>query len=144
MTQNYKNHMRLFPMHHFVATPLTVGLFIWSLTGLGNLTADNTGEVVFRILVSLALVLITFIARIYGLKNQDRLIRLEMRQRYFELTGKSFKTLENQLRLGQIIALRFAGDDELLSLIDRAIAEKLSSKDIKLAVKNWQADFHRV
>ena len=144
MTQNYKNHMRLFLMHHFVATPLTVGLFIWSLTGLGNLTADNTGEVVFRILVSLALVLITFIARIYGLKNQDRLIRLEMRQRYFELTGKSFKTLENQLRLGQIIALRFAGDDELLSLIDRAIAEKLSSKDIKLAVKNWQADFHRV
>ena len=121
MTQNYNNHMRLFPMHHFVATPLTVGLFIWSLTGLGNLTADNTGEVVFRILVSLALVLITFIARIYGLK-----------------------TLENQLRLGQIIALRFAGDDELLSLIDRAIAEKLSSKDIKLAVKNWQADFHRV
>ena len=144
MTQNYKNHMRLFPLHHFVATPLTVGLFIWSLTGLGNLTADNTGEVVFRILVSLALVLIAFIARIYGIKNQDRLIRLEMRQRYFELTGKSFKTLENQLRLGQIIALRFAGDDELLSLIDRAIAEKLSSKDIKLAVKNWQADFHRV
>jgi hypothetical protein len=144
MTQNYKNHMRLFPLHHFVATPLTVGLFIWSLTGLGNLTADNKGEVVFRILVSLALVLIAFIARIYGIKNQDRLIRLEMRQRYFELTGKSFKTLENQLRLGQIIALRFAGDDELLSLIDRAIAEKLKSKDIKLAVKNWQADFHRV
>jgi hypothetical protein len=144
MTQNFNNHMRLFPLHHFVATPLTVGLFIWSLTGLGNLTADNTGEVVFRILVSLALVLVTFIARIYGIKNQDRLIRLEMRQRYFELTGKSFKTLENQLRLGQIIALRFAGDDELLSLIDRAIAEQLSSKDIKLAVKNWQADFHRV
>lgn len=144
MTQNYKNHMRLFPLHHFVATPLTLGLFIWSLTGLGNLTTDNKGEVVFRILVSLALVLIAFIARIYGLRNQDRLIRLEMRQRYFELTGKSFKALENQLRLGQIIALRFAGDDELLSLIDRTIAEKLSSKDIKLAVKNWQGDYHRV
>lgn len=144
MTQNYKNHMRLFPLHHYVATPITVFLLVWSLIGLGNINADNVGDVVFKILASLALVLIAFIARIYGLKNQDRLIRLEMRQRYFELTGKSFKTLENQLRLGQIIALRFAGDDELLSLIDRAIAEKLSSKDIKLAVKNWQADFHRV
>lgn len=144
MTQNYKNHMRLFPLHHYVTTPITVFLLVWSLIGLGNINADNVGDVVFRILASLALVLIAFIARIYGIKNQDRLIRLEMRQRYFELTGKSFKTLENQLRLGQIIALRFAGDDELLSLIDRAIAEKLSSKDIKLAVKNWQADFHRV
>ena len=144
MTQNYNNHMRLFPMHHFVATPLTVGLFIWSLTGLGNLTADNTGEVVFRILVSLALVLITFIARIYGLKNQDRLIRLEMRQRYFELTGSSFKPMEQQLRLAQIIALRFAGDDELLLLMERAIKENLSSKDIKLAVKNWQGDYRRI
>jgi hypothetical protein len=144
MTQNYKNHMRLFPLHHYVTTPITFFLLVWSIIGLGNINADNVGEVVFKILASLALVLVAFIARIYGIKNQDRLIRLEMRQRYFELTGKSFKTLENQLLLGQIIALRFAGDDELLSLIDRAIAEKLSSKDIKLAVKNWQADFHRV
>jgi hypothetical protein len=144
MSQNYKNHTRLFPLHHFVATPVTIGLFIWSLSGLGNLTADNTGEVVFRILVSFALVLIALIARIYGLKNQDRLIRLEMRQRYFELTGSSFKSMENQLRLGQIIALRFAGDDELPLLIERAIKENLSSKEIKLAIKDWKADYNRV
>jgi hypothetical protein len=46
--------------------------------------------------------------------------------------------------LGQIIALRFASNDELLPLIDQAIKEKLSNKEIKMAVKNWQADNHRI
>ncbi|EMS31559.1 hypothetical protein C943_02214 [Mariniradius saccharolyticus AK6] len=85
-----------------------------------------------------------FLARIYALKNQNRIIRLEMRQRYFELTGKSFKEKESQLRLSQIIALRFAGDAELLPLMDRAIKEKMKADDIKKAVTDWQEDRHRV
>jgi len=144
MTQNYKNHLRLFPLHHYIATPLTIGLFIWSLVALGSMNTDNCADGLFKILASFALVLVVFIARTYGIKNQDRVIRLEMRQRYFELTNKSFAPLEKQLRMGQIIALRFAGNDELLPLIDRAIAENLSNKDIKQAVADWQADFYRV
>ena len=84
------------------------------------------------------------VGRIYATKNQDRIIRLEMRQRYFEMTGKSFAEKENQLRLGQIIALRFASDEELLNLMEKAIAEKLKSKEIKQAIRNWQADTNRV
>jgi hypothetical protein len=84
------------------------------------------------------------ITRVYALKNQDRLIRLEMRQRYFELTGTSFNSKENQLKLSQIIALRFASNEELPALIDLAIKDKLSNKEIKMAITNWQADLLRV
>lgn len=67
-----------------------------------------------------------------------------MRQRYFELAGKSFKDKENQLRMSQIIALRFASDQELLELIEEAIKNNMSGKSIKMKVKDWQADQMRV
>lgn len=141
-TQNYKNHLQLYPLHHFILLPLTLGLFIWSITQIFSISDNNT--LIFNTLSSLSLILILFITRIYALKNQDRIIRLEMRQRYLEITGKPFKTVEKQLCLSQIIALRFAGDQEFLSLIDRAIAEKLSVKQIKLAIQNWQVDYRRI
>jgi hypothetical protein len=84
------------------------------------------------------------LARIYALKNQDRIIRMEMRQRYFELAGKPFKDHEKKLRLSQIIALRFASDEELLPLIEKTIEEDLRSKEIKKSIKNWQEDRRRV
>lgn len=67
-----------------------------------------------------------------------------MRQRFFHLTGLPFYLKENQLKLGQIIALRFAGDGELLELMEKTIKEKLSQKEIKRLVKNWQGDYRRV
>lgn len=67
-----------------------------------------------------------------------------MRLRYFELTGNSFSALEEKLKLSQIIALRFASDEELLALIDKTMKENLSNKDIKKAIKNWKADLMRV
>ena len=67
-----------------------------------------------------------------------------MRMRYFEMTGKAFSEKENQLTQGQIIALRFAGNDEFLQLLDRAISEKLSATEIKLAITDWKADEKRV
>ena len=96
------------------------------------------------VLASLALAAIALIARSYALKNQDRIIRLEMRQRYFHLTGSTFTEKEKQLKLSQIIALRFAGDQELLPLIKRAISEKLSPTEIKKAISDWVSDENRV
>ena len=90
------------------------------------------------------LVLMPLLARIYALKLQNRIIINEMRNRYFHLTGKTFDEKEQHLKLGQIIALRFAGNDELLGLMDRAIAEKLTSKEIKQQIKNWRGDYIRV
>lgn len=82
--------------------------------------------------------------KIYALKNQNRIIRLEMRLRYFQLSGKPFLHLEKKLKTKQLIALRFAGSKELIPLIDRAIQENLSPGEIKRAIKDWQGDYMRV
>ncbi|WP_040401285.1 DUF6526 family protein [Cecembia lonarensis] len=144
--QNYKNHSRYYPFHHFVLTPLTLVYFVWTLVNL--ISAIGSGvqasEQVYHLIGATILLLLPLLARIYALKNQDRIIRLEMRQRYFELTGSSFREKERKLRLSQIIALRFAGDNELLALIERTIKEGLRSKVIKQSIENWQEDKRRV
>lgn len=141
--QNYNNHRRLNPFHHFIITPLSVALLVFSVRFLFQDELALSLRIFF-LLIGLLIAFTALIARSYGIKNQDRIIRLEMRQRYFEMTGKSFSEKEKHLRLSQIIALRFAGDSEILPLIDKAIEEKLSSKDIKILIKDWQADTHRV
>jgi hypothetical protein len=141
--QNYKNHLRLNPAHHFVLLPIVLTLFIWSIVYLFQSQNPLVNKVIF-LLFSFGFLILAMITRVYALKNQDRIIRLEMRQRYFELTGKSFNEKEKQLRLGQIIALRFASNEELLPLIEKSISENLTKKEIKLAVKDWQADTHRI
>jgi hypothetical protein len=80
-------------------------------------------------------------ARGFALKAQDRAIRAEENFRHFILSGKPF---DKNLRMGQIIALRFASDEEFLALAQRAVAENLSAKDIKMAIKNWRGDYNRV
>jgi len=141
--QNYKNHLRFNPAHHFVLIPATVTLLIWSIIHYFQSDA-NCWDNLFWILLTFSLLLLSLITRVYALKNQDRIIRLEMRQRYFELTGSSFSEKEKQLKLSQIIALRFASNEEFLPLVERAIKEKLSNKEIKLAVQNWQGDTMRI
>jgi hypothetical protein len=78
--------------------------------------------------------------RIFALKAQDRAIRAEENFRHYLATGKVFP---KELRMGQIIALRFASDDEFVALTTKAIAENLSNKEIKGLIKNWKADHDR-
>ena len=92
-------------------------------------------------LIGLGLIFIGYYARMFALKAQDRAIRAEENLRYFSMKGK---LLDHRLTLSQIIALRFASDEELLDLVDRTLNENLSNKQIKQAVKNWRADYHRV
>jgi hypothetical protein len=107
-------------------------------------TPESTSDSIYMLLGAAILVLLPLLARIYALKIQNRIILMEMRQRYLHLTGKPFFSKENQLKLGQVIALRFAGDEELLDLMEKAIIQKLSAKEIKLQVKNWRGDYRRV
>jgi hypothetical protein len=105
---------------------------------------ETSLESAYLFIGAFVLVLLPLLARMYALKLQNRIILNEMRNRYFHLTGKTFEEKEQNLRLGQIIALRFAGNDELLGLMDRAIAEKLTAKEIKQQIKNWKGDYIRV
>lgn len=143
-TQNYNNHARYYPLHHFIVTPLTLLFFGWTVEKTSFETDESTSESIYFLILALIIVILPLLIRIYALKNQNRIIRSEMRLRYFHLTGKSFEEKENQLRSDQIIALRFAGDDELEDLIKLAINKNLSNKEIKLNVKNWKSDFSRV
>ncbi len=141
--QNYKNHSRLFPLHHFFVAPLTLFFLVGCI--YYSFTRDiDALEKILLVVLGLLCFTTPLLARIYGTKNQDRIIRLELRQRYFELTGASFKEKEEKLTKGQIIALRFASDSELLPMIEKAITNKTEPKEIKKSIKSWQADFWRV
>ncbi|MBL0357923.1 MAG: hypothetical protein IPP72_14060 [Chitinophagaceae bacterium] len=141
--QHYANHSRYVPLYHYVATTLLLAILIGSFINLYH--AVNKAEAVYSasLICAMALLLglVWFFARSFALKAQDRAIRAEENFRHFILTGKPF---DNRLRMSQIIALRFAGDDELAALAQKAVAENLSSKQIKQSIQNWRGDYSRV
>jgi hypothetical protein len=143
-TQNYSNHARYYPFHHFVITPLTLVFLGWTVNKMDFSNQETISESIYLFIGAFVLFLLPLLARMYALKLQNRIILNEMRNRYFHLAGKTFDEKEKELKLGQIIGLRFASDEELLGLIDRAIAEKLTSKEIKQQIKNWRGDYIRV
>jgi len=80
----------------------------------------------------------------YALTVQNRIVLQELRYRYFVTTGKRFEPIEELLTDGQLFALRFAPDEELPALADRALKENLSADAIKKSIVNWKADHRRV
>jgi len=139
--QNYTNHRRFHPLYHYTALPLSLLSFI-ILTLLLIKEVSWTNLLIALLTISNFIVLA--LVRGYAIKNQDRIIRLEMRQRYFELSGKSFSENEKQLKLAQIIALRFAQDEELLLLVEETIKQNMSADQIKQTIQHWKADNNRV
>jgi len=142
-TQNYKNHIRLVFGFHYVGFTLLLALIIGSCINLFDACHKQDGlySASLICLSSFILVLIAFFARTFSLKAQDRAIRAEENLRHFAMTGS---LLDNRLRIGQIIALRFASDEEFVALAKKAAEQSLSSKDIKMSITNWKADNYRV
>jgi predicted lactoylglutathione lyase len=95
--------------------------------------------------MAIVFVAMSVAARLQALKAQDRVIRLEERLRYKELLSKDLADKASNLSTSQMIALRFASDAELPDLAQKVVnGELATSKDIKLAVKNWRGDYLRV
>lgn len=140
--QNFKNHAKLVPEFHIVLLVIILYLLIQSTINLIESFTNGNGksQSVMFFLIAIALGISYVKIRTFPLKAQDRAIRAEENLRYFILTGKR---LDSRLTLSQIIALRFASDNELADLSDRAIKENLSNKEIKKAIRNWKADNHR-
>lgn len=138
--QNFKNHTRFVPLYHFVAGTLTIFGFGGSIVNLLHADAHTHYSAALLVVVFFVLILIFWYARVFALKAQDRAIRAEENFRHFILTGKPF---DAKLRMGQIIALRFASDEEMPALAKKAIEENLSQKQIKELIKNWRVDYHR-
>ena len=138
MAQHYGNHKRFFPPYHFFTIPLVlicIGLAIYAFVGIPTLI---TGLIV----VAFVLIgIVALFARMFALKAQDRAARAEEKLRYYILSNKA---LPATLGMRQILALRFAGDDEYLALVDRTVSDNLSPDEIKKAVKNWRGDYYRI
>ncbi len=139
--QNFKNHIRLIFLWHGFTMFAIIALFIGSIINLVHADKHSHYSAALLVVVSIILGLLWTYARVFALKAQDRAIRAEENFRHFILTSKP---LDKHLRLGQIIALRFASDEEFPALAKKAVEEKLSQKQIKQAIQNWRGDYYRV
>jgi hypothetical protein len=141
--QSYTNHIRFYPAHHFVFYPLATLLLIASISFI-FLRDDKLLWSFISGLIALIVWVSFMLRQHYSLMLQNRIIRLEMRYRYFVLTNERFELIEDKLRDSQIFALRFASDDELPGLVKRTLKENLSSNRIKRSILMWNPDNKRV
>jgi Family of unknown function (DUF6526) len=139
--QNLANHARLDPPFHFFVLPVFAITWVASVVFLVRHPSIHTGWLVVVVTAAITAVLRI---RIYALKVQDRVIRLEERLRLASLLPESQRNQVEQLNEGQLIGLRFASDQEVPALVARAVAERLSRADIKKAVLIWRPDYWRV
>ena len=150
--QNYGNHTTLDPIFHgVVILGSTIGAVL-PLVGFITLLIVNSRDFanlpwfmicIFTglILIAIALLFMSTKIRLYGLKNQDRIIRFEEGFRYYVLTGKQ---IDPALTVKQLIALRFASDEEFIDLSKKAIKENMTPDAIKKAIINRRADHQRI
>ncbi len=142
--QNYSHHKRYYPPHHFIFYPLlsvATGFSAWQLFH------DQSNRLLWIAVTGLFMALIWLsymIRQHYALMNQNRIVRLEMRYRYFVLTHRPFEVQESHLHFKQIAALRFASDEELPELVEKAVRENLSPDQIKRQIRHWVPDTMRV
>ena len=139
--QNFKNHARLDPMFHgflFIGALILLGSTIYALIR----QPDGMGAV--RVFGVLWLIILMFKVRLYALKVQDRVIRLEERLRLLQLMPAASQARIAELSEPQLIALRFASDGEVTGLVAQTLDSKWDPKQIKQAIKTWRPDFFRV
>jgi len=139
--QSRENHVRFHPTFHFFFAPALFLLFLLSLYSL----IRSPGLPPFvQLLTVLVLGTAGVLARTNALKVQDRVIRLEEQLRLSALLGEDYASTISALSERQLIALRFASDEEIPALARRAAKEKLDGKAIKAAIRNWRPDYWRV
>lgn len=139
--QSFKNHTRWDPPFHFFLAPVILATFIFAVK---DAWAYPNGMTLWLVLLSIALFIWLLRTRTYALGVQNRLIRLEERLRMEKLLPMELTPRFDELSIGQIIALRFASNEELSGLVRRALDERLNPKEIKAAIQNWRPDHMRI
>jgi hypothetical protein len=140
--QNYKNHVRYVPGFHIITLALALLILVLSVISLFQVWNGPSwlrGGVI-PVLMSVFFLFLFWYVRSFPVAVQNRAIRAEENFRYYVMTGKQ---LDPRLTMGQIIALRFASDEEYIALTERAIKEQLKPAEIKQSIKNWRADHLR-
>jgi hypothetical protein len=139
--QNFSNHTRYDPLFHFFVLPVFSLLLLASIVHL--FIRPDLHSVVL-VVVAIAMSVVVFKLRIYPIKVQDRVIRLEERLRLATLLDPALRPRIAEFTESQLIALRFASDAELSGLAARALNEKLAAPEIKKAIQQWRPDNWRV
>ena len=142
--QSYKNHTRYHPPFHFVIIPLLIFNLIFSIYITVHNWPGYQHTHLWNIVMAIVFLLMAGNARESAMKAQDRVIRLEERLRLHALLPEADRAHINELTPRQLIALRFASDDELPELAHRALTKNMEPKAIKQAIVNWRADHHRI
>lgn len=140
--QNFSNHVKWVPTFHFFVMPVLLLNFGWSIYRMVHI--GFSGDTLVNLLTAAALVLLMFHARLFALRVQDRVIRMEERDRMGRVLPEDLKLRIAEFTPGQLVALRFAGDNELPALARKVLTDKVTDvKTIKLMVKHWRADYLR-
>ncbi len=141
--QNYKNHRRFIPLYHYFLSAFIMLILIGSFVNLYKSIGDHERIYSADLIVSISIVLMIsyFFMRGFALRAQDRAIRAEENFRHHLLTGK---LLDKKLHVKQIVALRFASDEEFAELAKKAAETTMKPEEIKKAIKNWRGDYYRV
>ena len=140
-SQNFSNYTRYDPPFHFFILPVFAITLIASVVHLVRHPSLHSACLVVVMAAALGAI---FKIRLYALKVQDRVIRLEERLRLASLLDPALRPRIPEFTESQLVALRFASDAELPALAARALNEKLSAADIKKAVQQWRPDYWRV
>ncbi|MGB2635385.1 MAG: DUF6526 family protein [Candidatus Acidiferrum sp.] len=140
--QNYSNHVRWVPAYHFFVLPVFILNFGWSIFRL--IRPGFSWDGVVHLLTAAALFVFAINARVFALAVQDRVIRMEERQRLAKLLPEDLRPRIGEFTKSQLVALRFASDEELPVLARKVLNDKVTDiKGIKQMVKNWRADYMR-
>lgn len=140
--QSYASHRQIVPGFHVVTLGLLAVLLVWALVWL---VVDFSTAALFRLLLVLAVALVAWYTRMFPLKAQDRIIRLETQLRLARVLPPELAARVPELSTGQLIALRFAADEELPELTRRCLAGELRRRDdIKRQVRSWVPDYERM
>lgn len=142
--QNLKNHARIDPSIHYFVFPVFILNFIFAIWLAVRHWSQHPHLVIWWIILSVALLVLAMKCRMNDLKLQDRLIRLEERLRLHSLLGPDQRSHINELTMRQLIALRFASDEEIPALVQKTLTQNLEPKAIKEAITHWRADNDRV
>jgi hypothetical protein len=139
--QSFKRHGRLHPPFHIVSFFILIVNLVFAIAHLiRHFTPWNAWIVVLSVVIFVPF----FLIRMYPLKVQDRVIRLEERLRLQALAPAEWHTQIYRLTENQLIALRFASDEEVVALAKQALEENLTRKQIKERIKSWRPDYWRV
>ena len=139
--QNYDNHAKFIPIFHYIALPLLLVNFFGALF---RVTQEISFYTLNDVGLAISLIVVAVFTRLFALKAQDRVIRLEEQIRMQTFLPDALKVHVGRLTMGQIVALRFASDEALADLTLEALDQNTSPNPLKQAVKNWRPDYDRV